>query len=223
MRALIACAVHTPGVESLLSGEAPRVDITIAADGGARLLLAAGITPDLVVGDADSLVTGELEQLKALGVPFELHPKDKDETDLDLALNSARIRGVNAVCVFGATGGRLDHTLGAIGSLSRAIDMAPEIVDPGIRGWILGTSGRTILDLVGEGSLVSVQSLSSSAVVTSAGLRWPLDGIALPSLGTRGVSNRILGRGASVSVVSGVVLVTTCHDDDGSPLARRAD
>lgn len=222
MRVLIACAVHTEGIEPLIVEAATGSDLVIGADGGAGLLLAAGITPDLVVGDADSLSEADADALRRLGVDFELHPVDKDDTDLGLAVRAARVRRATQIVVVGATGMRLDHTLAALGTLAAAVDLRPEIIDPGLRGWILGLPGEVRLDLVGEGSIVSVQALSETASVSSVGLRWPLDGLILSALDARGVSNRVQGAQATVTVTQGVALVTTCGCEQGMTLASRA-
>ncbi len=58
----------------------------IAADGGARHVLRLNLFPDIVIGDMDSLGQDVQMLLKAAGVPMMIHPPEKDETDLELAL-----------------------------------------------------------------------------------------------------------------------------------------
>jgi thiamine pyrophosphokinase len=45
----------SPDSSDLLRSVAGRADLIVAADGGARFALEAGVVPDLVVGDMDSL------------------------------------------------------------------------------------------------------------------------------------------------------------------------
>ena len=61
-------------------------DFIVAADGGTRHALAAGITPDHVIGDLDSLSSELRATLEAAGTIVHAHPPAKDETDLELAL-----------------------------------------------------------------------------------------------------------------------------------------
>ena len=80
-------------------------DAVIAVDGGFASLEAAGCVPDLALGDFDSL--GFVPE----GVPVKLFPAEKDASDMELALEEALTCGAGAVEVYGALGGRLDHTL----------------------------------------------------------------------------------------------------------------
>ena len=61
-------------------------DLIVAADGGTRHVLAAGLTPHHVIGDLDSFPTDLRARLAAQGTTFHPHPPAKDETDLELAL-----------------------------------------------------------------------------------------------------------------------------------------
>ena len=64
-------------------------DYTICADGGTRHALALGVTPDLIIGDMDSVEKGQLQKLQDAEVSMELFPHDKNETDLELAIQRA--------------------------------------------------------------------------------------------------------------------------------------
>ncbi|MFO7531157.1 MAG: hypothetical protein R6W93_01760, partial [Candidatus Limnocylindrales bacterium] len=73
--ALLA-ALARPGDRALL----------IAADGGAAHVLAAGLVPDVVVGDFDSLADADRARLEELGVELRVAPRDKDQSDMELCL-----------------------------------------------------------------------------------------------------------------------------------------
>ena len=65
----------------------PRADdLLIGADGGARHITKIGRRPHVVVGDMDSLQAAEVEQFAAQGVRLERHKPEKDQTDLELAI-----------------------------------------------------------------------------------------------------------------------------------------
>ena len=65
-------------------------DYIICADGGTRHALALGLKPHLVIGDMDSIDKEQWQKLKNAGVPIELFPRDKNETDLELALDPGK-------------------------------------------------------------------------------------------------------------------------------------
>ena len=97
------------------------VDLVVAADGGARHAEALGVAIDLWVGDGDSLGDEGIAALAAAGVPIERSPADKDETDLELAVEAALGRGAHGLVVVGALGGeRVDHALANVALLARA-------------------------------------------------------------------------------------------------------
>ena len=83
---------------------AKQADLLIAADGGADHCLAAGIVPDGVIGDLDSISDSVLKILNSQGKIIISYPAEKDFTDLELAMRYAVDQG-----------GR-DHYLGALGA-----------------------------------------------------------------------------------------------------------
>ena len=93
-------------------------DFIICADGGARHALALGLKPDLVIGDMDSIQKDQWQQLEREGVPIELYPRDKNETDLELAIARAVELQPSEIIIIAALGGRLDQTLGNIALLA---------------------------------------------------------------------------------------------------------
>src|SRR5581483_5490047 len=88
-------------------------DLVIAADGGALPLVRAGRRPDIVIGDMDSLDQVTLAGLAEQGAELRRYPREKDETDLELALLHAAALGATAIDVLGALGGRWPSWLAA--------------------------------------------------------------------------------------------------------------
>src|SRR5215210_1527715 len=93
-------------------------DLLIAADGGALPLLRAGIVPHVAIGDMDSIDAAGLAKLEEHGITPQRFPREKDETDLELALLYAAAIGATAIDILGALGGRWDHTLANIAMLA---------------------------------------------------------------------------------------------------------
>lgn len=219
MRAVIVGAVPAAQGEEHYSAVLGGADLIVAADGGARLALALGHAPAVVVGDMDSIDAAGIAGLERAGVDIERHPTAKDESDLDLALRSARALGADAVTIIAAFGGRLDHTLAAIGTLMRASDMLADVREPDFDAWLVGGI-RTKLHLTGEpGLLVSLISPQGAAGVSLSGLEYALDG-DLPPMSSLGLSNRLLGSEATVSVRRGLILVVAWRDSSSQANRR---
>ena len=91
-------------------------DLLIAADGGAKYLIDIGLTPQVIIGDMDS-VDPDIRKNNG-GIEHIRYPEAKDKSDTELATEYALGRGCKQVILLAATGGRLDHTLGNIALLA---------------------------------------------------------------------------------------------------------
>ncbi len=182
-------------------------DLVIAADGGALPLLRAGIVPHAAIGDMDSIDATGLAELEAHGIPPQRFPREKDETDLELALLYAAKAGATAIDILGALGGRWDHTLANVALLA-----LPELRELRVRlladhQTLFLVRGAAVLE--GQaGDTVSLLPLAGDACgVTTRGLRYPLDDATLSFERARGVSNVLLDPPGHVSLREGILLV----------------
>lgn len=82
-------------------------DYLIAADGGLDHIKRLGLTPDVIIGDFDSV--SDAREMPE-GIEVIRHPVEKDETDSYLAYRLGYERGFREFHIFGGTGGREDHT-----------------------------------------------------------------------------------------------------------------
>lgn len=221
MRALLVCAAPVPGSVGLISVLAPAHDLVLGVDGGASLCADAGVVPDLIVGDLDSLSDRAAQLSERQGVEVRRFPTDKTRTDLDLAFDAARTAGADCVTVTAASAGRLDHTLAMTGALTRNRDLAPRIEEPSMRGWLLASDGVSTLSLVGRGSTVSIFALDDPATVSCSGMRWPLRRRRLEPLSSEGLSNLVDAPQGLIEVHRGRVLVLS-SEVDGLPPASKA-
>ena len=90
-------------------------DLFIGVDRGSLFLIEQGICPDLAVGDFDSVSEKELALICSQSKEVLQAQPEKDDTDLELAVKAVFARYPQAqVTIFGAFGGRLDHTLANI-------------------------------------------------------------------------------------------------------------
>ena len=210
MRALVVLHGEALGSDAWIAGLAKQADAVIAADGGALVLERAGRRPDLVVGDLDSLSDDDRKRLERAGAKFEVHPKEKEQTDAELALIAAVQRGADEIIVVGAFGGaRLDHLAGNLLLLAHEDFAAIDLALVTERATFRSILGPAILELEGQaGDWVTLEPLSDVARgVATDGLRYPLRHEELVRGSTRGVSNELTARRGSVEVGEGLLLV----------------
>lgn len=175
--------------------------LVIAADGGAEVAWGAGIRPDLLVGDMDSITPATRARLARAGVRLRVVPREKDLTDTELALDVAREHGATEVVVAAPFGGRVDHAVAHIFLLllARAMGIRMCLVDGDTEARL--ADGRTVLDGA-VGDLVSLIPLSPRVEgITTFGLRYPLAGERLVRGRTRGISNVIVTSPAGIERV----------------------
>ena len=179
----------------------------IAADAGLRSLRAAGVVPDLIVGDFDSL--GE----KPAGENIVYHQPEKDDTDTMLAVREGLARGYDRFLLYGGIGGRLDHTLANLQTLGF-------LCAHGARGYLVGEG--SVVTAFRNGGLafrqtqrgtVSVFALGADAEgVFERGLKYPLDNYTMTADFPIGVSNEFTGVPSEISVRRGTLLVLWSAD-----------
>ncbi len=182
-------------------------DFIICADGGTHYALALGLTPNLVIGDMDSIQKDQWQALEKAGVAIELFPRDKNETDLELAITRAIELDPREMVIVAALGGRLDQTLGNI-SLLTDIRLATFDVrlDDGVDAIFIcrnqvqvhGRSGD-IVSLIPWGNPIHD--------IQTQGLKWSLNNETLHPDKTRGISNEMLSDTANIHIASGNLLV----------------
>ncbi|WP_147125521.1 thiamine diphosphokinase [Shimia ponticola] len=154
----------------------------IAADGGARVALDAGVIPDAVIGDFDSL---DAETRASLPPDRVHHVPDQDSTDFEKCLASTNARLILGV---GFLGKRMDHTLAAYSALLN--DARPIILLSETELCFIAPS-RVSLDLA-DGVPVALYPLLP-CTVTSEGLRYPLDRADVAPDGLISTSNHATG------------------------------
>jgi thiamine pyrophosphokinase len=184
-----------------------RADLILCADGGTRHALALGLTPNLLIGDMDSADREPLQKLKAAGVEIELFPRDKNETDLELAITRAIELDPTHIIIVAALGGRTDQSLANIALLADPLHASRNIrLDDGLEEIFFCRDQIQVHG--GSGDLVSLIPWGSSVQgVQTQGLKWPLNNETLYPAKTRGISNEMLSESASIQIESGLLLV----------------
>lgn len=199
-----------PGI---LTAQALKASLVIAADGGAARALAAGVQPDLVIGDGDSLAADERARIAGLGVTIRDADPDKDESDTELCLLAAVDAGASVIALVGALGGpRPEHAIANLLLLAdpRLDGVRIELFDGVSSLTRMGSAqGPAVLEITGApGDFVSLLPLGGEVDgVRSVGLHYPLQGERLTTGPARGLSNCLLGSVASITTDRGRLLV----------------
>jgi thiamine pyrophosphokinase len=175
-------------------------------DGGLKHVQALGLEPQWIIGDLDSVAPDEIDQWQIRGVKIDRYPVEKDETDLELALQSVMRAGYQTILIAAATGGRLDHTLGNLFLLSdpRLLDFDVRLDDGLVEIFLISNEA----DITGAaGDIVSLLPLGAEvAGVLTTDLKFPLRRETLYPEKTRGISNVMLGEHARVEIAHGTLL-----------------
>ena len=202
--------ILTGGPLPLELGPLPDAEMVIAADEGIDNARQLGMPVDLLVGDLDSASDGS----EAFAGSVQRHPVDKDQTDLELALAAALAAGMKSVTVVGTMAGRVDHALGNLLLLTADRWQALRIdarIDSA-RAWVV--RDRVVVDGAPD-ELLSLMAIGGPATgVSTSGLAWPLDSALLESGPGLGLSNRMTGPTAKLSVQQGVLLVIAPGRED---------
>lgn len=178
-------------------------DLVIAADGGYKAAVKGGIVPDIVLGDFDSLgFVPDAANIITL-------PVEKDDTDTLAAVRIGLKKGYKCFYIYGGLGGRTDHTIANIQTLSF-------ITDNGGRGYLV--SGEEVLTVI-KNSFIEFSEKAEGTVsvfayggvaegVTVSGLKYNLCNATLDTSFPIGVSNSFIGKKSSITVQNGKLLIT---------------
>lgn len=186
--------------------------LVIAVDGALEVLHGLSVEPDFIVGDFDTVnqeLLGFYQENKILR-----HSPEKDQTDTELAVETARQAGCRKLDFFGALGSRADHSLGNIFLLQ-------ELLQRGLDGVIYDECNKlylkdksfSIRKQEQFGNFVSLLPLTDKVYnVTLDGFKYCVSGIDFYRERTLGISNEIQEEKASVQFSDGVFLVVESKD-----------
>lgn len=191
-----------------------RIDIWIGADRGALTLIQNEIPLDYAFGDFDSINKSEKKIIQRHAVVFEEYPREKDETDLEIALNKAFELKSDEIYLFGVTGGRLDHEL-------INIQLLYKINLKGIKGVIADNTNQLQLTKPGEHIIFHdnvypfisfVPFTEQVKGVTLSGFYYPLTDVTITWGSTLCISNKLLSKKGTFSYEEGILLLIKSRD-----------
>lgn len=180
---------------------AKQADFILALDGGADIALKAGIMPNLVIGDLDSISPNAKNKI---GKEKLLKVSRQDNTDLEKGLDFARYFKVQNITIICAQGGRLDFTLSNFSSVFNYIDKA---------NIVFKTSSCDIYPIIKskkfeckKGAKISLIPMGNTTGLTLKNLKYSLKNATF-KIGQTAVSNIAIKNNFEVSFKKGQLLV----------------
>ena len=190
---LLVAGGRKPQVSWLLDAAEDR--IVWAIDKGVDVCMEAGLLPALILGDADSASPKLWKAARTRGSETLLLPREKDETDLQMALRTVSERFDQATTlVTGCWGGRFDHTwsnvFSVLGTVRRELNCAVLVDHRELLAFISGGQNLTLRHEK-EPAAVSLLALSERCRgVSINGVHWPLEKTVLEKDSPYAISNR---------------------------------
>ena len=178
-------------------------DAVYAVDAGFAHLESVDVSPDMAIGDFDSL--GYVPQARRV----VRHPVEKDESDLELALDRVKSRAYDEVYVYGALGGRLDHTIANMQVCARFAEEGMIVYLVGLDQMVRILVGPDVYELprLEKGTVSVFSATDESHGVIERGMKYSIDDQTLTNRTTWGLSNELEGEAAAVAVENGTLFV----------------
>jgi len=182
-------------------------DHIVATDGALDRAIECGIEVNTLIGDLDSLADPTRLEDRFPNMEILRYPADKDWTDLELAVDWALEQSPISIAVFGATGGRIDHTMANLALLEKGLHSGIPIELFLRNESVRLIQGNLAIHDAQIGDRVSLLPISLFATISTRGLKFPLTSEKLFRGRGRGISNVVESTPVSVSVESGVLAV----------------
>ena len=199
-KTLLLCNGEPPS-RTLVRRLASWADEIVAADGGANIAMRFGITPNIIIGDLDSMSSAARRHFAGHLI---LKVSRQDNTDLEKSLDFLSGGGRREVVIVGATGRRIDFTLANFASAWKFISRL--VITFAADGWRAIPVRGLCRVKAKRGTTVSLIPFGPCSGITLRGLRWPLTNAAM-KVGDIAVSNVVLSSPFTVNVKKGVMML----------------
>lgn len=183
----------------------------VCADGGIKNFIDTEISPNIIVGDFDSIDEIGKDFILKKGLDKITYPNEKDFTDTEAAVEKIMQKDVDEIIILGATGTRIDHTLGNLSLLQKLYNK--------IKTTLLDSNNEiTYVEegefefTKGEYKYISVISLSETLEYSTKGFKYEVDHLEIKSSSSRGISNEILNESANLIVHRGRAYIIKSKD-----------
>lgn len=190
--------------------------IWVGIDRGVFYLLKAGFKPAAAFGDFDSVSEEEMTEIEKVVTDLKKFKPEKDETDMELALNWALEQDPDSIKIFGATGGRLDHLMANIQLLVKPLQQGSplhiEMIDTKNILFVKKPGSYTVSKL-DEYKYISFLPVTPAVTgMTLKNFKYPLNDCHIPMGSTLCISNELIRGHGTFSFSEGILLVVRSRD-----------
>ncbi|MBV7503777.1 thiamine diphosphokinase [Bacillus sp. sid0103] len=190
--------------------------IWVGVDRGVYHLLKRNISPFIAFGDFDSVSLDELMFIEDRVSELKKYKPEKDETDMELALNWALGQHPSAIRLFGATGGRLDHLFANVHLLLNQFNQKKEVdiclIDRNNIIFIKEAGSYTIEKMNAKKYISFVPLTLNIRNLTLEGFKFPLNNRHISIGSTLCISNELISDYGTFSFSEGILIVIRSHD-----------
>ncbi|MFC4798171.1 thiamine diphosphokinase [Neobacillus sp. GCM10023253] len=190
--------------------------IWVGVDRGVFHLISRSITPAIAFGDFDSVTKAELAVIEDKVTKLKKFIPEKDETDMELALNWALKQQPEKIQMFGATGGRLDHLLANVQLLIHPLNAKTEteifLIDRYNIAFLKGPGTYTLKKRWDKKYISFVPLTLDVFGITLDGFKYPLKNRHISLGSTLCISNELISDYGTFSFSEGILLVIRSHD-----------
>lgn len=183
----------------------------ICVDRGCDFAQKNKLNISIAIGDFDSIDSKVYDQIKNSNVKKLTFNKDKDQTDMQLALEYCAKKGYEIIYLFGGLGTRMDHSMANIYFLYKFRDDFKEfkIIDDTNRIFLI----KNQCEIKNKQSYnLSFMIASNNPIITITGVKWPLYSHKMVLGDSLTISNEIIEDKAFVKVENGLVFCFLSKD-----------
>lgn len=188
----------------------------VGVDRGVFILLEKNIRPFMAFGDFDSVTAEELQVIEQQVEQMKRFKPEKDETDMELALNWAIQQHAEEIRIFGATGGRIDHTFANIQLLFKPLmegnKVEISLIDQQNSLFLRGPGTYQIEKSTEKKYISFIPQTLSVEGLTLNGFKYPLNNRHITIGSTLCISNELISDYGTFSFSKGILLVVRSDD-----------
>lgn len=164
-------------------------ELLVGVDGGIYEIVKMGKKVDLSVGDFDSC---NIEEVVMHCDKIRAFPREKDYSDLELAIMEIKDYQFEKVIIYNATGGRLDHFQASLNILIKYSNLNIEIID---NRNLIKVINQTTTIAKSQYKYCSLFAIDEGVRISLKGFRYPLENYALHKFDNLCLSNEIINEG----------------------------
>ncbi|MDR6997948.1 thiamine diphosphokinase [Neobacillus niacini] len=190
--------------------------VWVGVDRGVYQLLKRNITPEIAFGDFDSVTPEELVFIESEVNHLNRYQPEKNETDMELALDWALKQNPVKIRLFGATGGRLDHLFANVQLLIHSLlqqNQSPiYIIDRFNEVCVKGPGSFQIAKRSDKKYISFIPVTQGVENLTLEGFKYPLKNRHISLGSTLCISNELISEHGTFSFTEGILIVIRSHD-----------